>query len=208
VKLVDPNGEHFEVVVEDNTITIKATYYAANDDKKLLQQGINVWKQQSGKYSYVTENGESYTIKFDLSLAEGDYVTSLEAKSAVKTQTSMNYFEILPNVIGEDKEPIRGKCIEGFGIEVSSDHTLAGYNPTRTSAHEIGHSLGCGDTFLLGDLMESGGNGSTIGVNDIRAIMFEAGFGFCGYANISDKNGQCVKSNVSGLFFGKVIQNQ
>ena len=208
VKLVDPDGEHFEVVVEGNTITIKATYYAANDDKQVLQQGIDVWKQQSGKYSYVMENGESYTIMFDLSVAEGEYTTSFDAKSAVKTQTSMNYFEILSDVIGKDKNPIRGKCNEGFGIEVSSDNTLSGYNPTRTAAHEIGHTLGCADTFLQGDLMESGGTGSTVGINDIRAIMFEAGFGVKGYANIGENNGKCVNSNVSIRHFGDVFKNQ
>ena len=208
VKLEDPNGEHFEVVIEDNTITIKATYYAADDDKALLQQGIDFWKQQSGKYSYVMENGESYTINFDLSIAEGSYSNSFEAKSAVKTQTSMNYFEILQNVLDEDKNPIRGKCNVGFGIEVSSDYTLAGYNPARTAAHEIGHTLGCADTFLQDDLMESGGNGSTIGINNIRAIMLEAGFSNCGYANIGNNDGKCVKSNVVGAYFGKVVKNQ
>ena len=208
VRCVDPNGEHFEVVIEENTITIKATYYAANNDKALLQQGIDAWNRLSGKYSYAMGNGESYTINFDLSIAEGDYSNSSEAKSAVKTQTSMNYFEILPNVLDEEKDPLKGKCIAGYGIEVSSDQKLDGYNPRRTAAHEIGHTLGCADTFLPDDLMESGGSGSTIGIHNIRAIMLEAGFGNYGYANIGNDDGKCVNRHVGCSFGGKVIRNQ
>ena len=212
VKLVDPNGEDFVTIIDDKnkTITIKATYYAANKDKKLLQQGIDLWMQQSEKYSYTMEkDGQSipYTIKFDLSIAEGDYATSFDAKSAMPTHQGMNFFEVLPEVKGSDNNPIRGKCISGFGINVSNDYTLAGYDPVRTAAHEIGHSLGCADTFLQDDLMVSGGRGSAIGINNIRAIMFMGGFDNFGFANVGNDNGHSANAHKLGTYFGTVIKN-
>ena len=212
VKLVDPNGEDFVTIIDDEnkTITIKATYYAANKDKELLQQGIDLWMQQSEKYSYTMEkDGQSipYTIKFDLSIAEGDYATSFDAKSAMPTHQGMNFFEVLPEVKGSDNNPIRGKCISGFGINVSNDYTLAGYDPVRTAAHEIGHSLGCADTFLQDDLMVSGGRGSAIGINNIRAIMFMGGFDNFGFANVGNDNGHSANAHKLGTYFGTVIKN-
>ena len=212
VKLVDPNGEDFVTIIDNKnkTITIKATYYAANKDKGLLQQGIDLWMQQSDKYSYIMEkDGQSipYTIKFDLSIAEGEYATSFDAKSAMPMHRGMNYFEVLPEVIGYDKNPIRGKCICGFGIEVSNNYFLIDYSPVRTAAHEIGHSLGCADTFFQDDLMVSGGRGSVIGINNIRAIMFMGGFDNFGFANVSNGNGHSANAHKLGTYFGTIIKN-
>ena len=41
--LVDPDGEDYEAVVdeENKTITITAVYYASNDNKDKLQEGVN-----------------------------------------------------------------------------------------------------------------------------------------------------------------------
>ena len=212
VKLVDPNGEDFVTIIdhESKTITIKATYYAANKDKELLQHGIDQWNQLSGKYSYLMEKeGENvpYTINFDLNVAEGDYATSFDAKSAMPLHNGMNYFEILPTVSDKTGKPIRGKCENGFGITVSNNHELLDYAPTRSAAHEIGHSLGCAESSIRNDLMVSGGLGSDIGIENIRAIMFMGGFDNFGPANVGDGNGHSDNAHKLGTYFGSVIKN-
>ena len=212
VKLVDPDGEDFVTIIdhENKTITIKATYYAANKDKELLQLGIDQWNQQSGKYSYIMEKeGENvpYTINFDLNVAKGDYATSFDAKSAMPLHNGMNYFEILPTVSGKNGKPIRGKCENGFGIKVSNDNTLLDYVPIRTAAHEIGHTLGCAESSIRNDLMVSGGLGFDIGIENIRAIMFMGGFDNFGPANVGNGNGHSDNAHKLGTYFGSVIKN-
>ena len=212
IKLVDPNGEDFVTIIDDEnkTITIKATYYAADKDKKLLQQGIDLWRQQSGKYSYLMESdGEMvpYTINFDLNVAEGNYATSFDAKSAMPLHGGMNYFEILPEVMNREGEPVRGGCEGGFGIKVSNDYTLLDFAPGRTAAHEIGHTLGCAESSMRNDLMVSGGWGTNIGIENIRAIMFMAGFDNFGPANVGNGTGHSDNAHKLGTYWGSVIKN-
>ena len=59
--------------------------------------------------------------------------------------------------------------------------------------------------------MKSGGYGSNIGIKDIRAIMFFAGFDNSGFANVGNGgNGKsCDKLQLGdGCFWGNVIRKQ
>ena len=80
VKLVDPNGEDYEVLIDNSnkTITIKATYYVTKDTKEGMEMGFRYFTLQQQNLSYTMEDGESYSIKFDLSIA-GEYNTWQEA---------------------------------------------------------------------------------------------------------------------------------
>jgi len=210
VKLVDPNGEDFESEIdyENKTITIKATFYTAKCNKGELEKGIALWKEQSGKYAYSIGEGDNktdFTIIFDLKI-EGDFETEDEALSAISTGSSNNIFAVRDNVYNENDEEVRGACVGGNIIYISNH-----YKNSRTAAHEIGHALGCADAFESDDLMKSGGYGSNIGIKDIRAIMFFAGFDNSGFANVGNGgNGKsCDKLQLGdGCFWGNVIRKQ
>ena len=62
--------EDYVVVVDEKrqTITIKAIYYTANDNKSELQEGLDVWNSQSGNF-YHKMNGNNYKVVFDLQVA-------------------------------------------------------------------------------------------------------------------------------------------
>ena len=77
VKYVDPSGEDFDPVVdeENKTITIRATYYTSKENEADLQKALDVWNNQSGQYSYVVGKGkdkQTYTINFELNAQSFD----------------------------------------------------------------------------------------------------------------------------------------
>ena len=211
VKLVDPNGEDFETEIDyDNktiTITIKATYYTANCNKELLQKGVDMWNNQSGMYSYVMGEGDnavSCTIKFELLIAEGNFETDADAFKAMPMGQSSNFVSLIDNVLDDNENEVRGKC-DGKIAYISKNHSLFGFNQSRTMAHELGHTLGCGDMSVRGDLMESGGFGSSISTNDIRSIMYMAGYDNLGAIRVSQ--GKSCDKPQSGDFTGYVRKN-
>ena len=206
VRLVDPDGEHFEVVVEENTITIKATYYTQKDNKQLLQKGLDYWNnEQSGKYSYVTgtgENQKTYTIRFDLRIAEQEFETDDAARSAAELSPSKsnNYVELSVPGYNNKGATTYGNIIQ-LHPEKSSEQTLH---------HEIGHTLGMYDTPLFNsNLMYSKGDKDNVTKVNIkhmlkncfenRTILWCIG----GAKHV----GKCV-SKIGKKFHGKVISNQ
>ncbi|MBQ6072062.1 MAG: RHS repeat-associated core domain-containing protein, partial [Bacteroidales bacterium] len=211
IKLVDPNGEDFETEIDyDNktiTITIKATYYTANCNKELLQKGVDMWNNQSGMYSYVMGEGDnavSCTIKFELLIAEGNFETDADAFKAMPMGQSSNFVSLIDNVLDDNENEVRGKC-DGKIAYISNNQSLSGFNQPRTIAHELGHTLGCGDMSVRGDLMESGGFGSSISTNDIRSIMYMAGYDNLGAIRVSQ--GKSCDKPQSGDFTGYVRKN-
>ena len=198
VKLVDPNGEDYDVVVNDEnmTITIRATYYTANENKEKLQQGLDAWNSQSGKYSFEIgerEDKRSYTINFELTIASGDFETTQDAVAAMPLDGSTNLFSINDN-IGESN---RGIIQDGKNIMVKSDA------PDRTTIHEIGHSLGIGH-FSEG-VMQTGGDGSAITIDNISSSIKGAGMMRIGtYVGKSELEGVDVRSKTQYEMFGKL----
>ncbi len=180
VKVVDPNGEDYEVVVEGNTITIRAVYYTASENKAELQQGLDAWNAQSGVYSYETgkgDNKKTYTINFELTVADGEYNTAT-ASSAFNSDESgfANFVESSTEIYNENGDAINGEAsnnIIHFRPEAS----------TRTMSHEIGHTLGIGDWSLpgpdqedFGQLMTSGGTSDVINKSHIATILSVKGY--------------------------------
>ena len=180
VKVVDPNGEDYEVVVEGNTITIRAVYYTSSENKAKLQQGLDAWNAQSGVYSYETgkgDNKKTYTINFELTVAEGEYNTAT-ASSAFNSDESgfANFVESSTEIYNENGDAINGEAsnnIIHFRPEAS----------TRTMSHEIGHTLGIGDWSLpgpdqedFGQLMTSGGTSDVINKSHIATILSVKGY--------------------------------
>ncbi|MBO4488214.1 MAG: RHS repeat-associated core domain-containing protein [Bacteroidales bacterium] len=161
VKLVDPNGEDYETVIDKDskTITIKAVYYAEDKDKKALQKGVDAWNKQSGKYSLTIENGEfvgTYTINFELTIA------SVDSKNQPDDGIS-NSFETYT-----DETSYSGVTNDGHTIRVRQDA------PERTIIHEIGHTLGNGE-FVSG-VMESGGMSDIILKDNVSETLNQSGF--------------------------------
>ena len=206
VKLVDPDGEHFEVVVEDNTITIKATYYTQKDNKQLLQKGLDYWNnEQSGKYSYVTgtgDNKKTYTIRFDLRIAEQEYETDDAARLAagLSTSKSNNYVELSVPCYQN-----KGATTDGNIIQLHPDKSSE-----QTLYHEIGHTLGMYDIPLFNNnLMYSKGDKDNVSKVNIKHMIkncFENRTFF--WCTSSAKHiGKCI-SKIGNKFHGKVISNQ
>ena len=142
VKVVDPNGEDYEVIIEGNTITIKATYYVTKETKRGVEAAIQNFKEQAPYLSYTSQKGEKYSIQFDLSIA-GEFDTPEQAKRAKESSKDVfaNYC-----IEGETKVPpgeslrALGQTDHGNEITIRTDR-MSDY---RTFTHEIGHSLGFG----------------------------------------------------------------
>ena len=168
VVLKDPNGEDYEVVVDEGkkTITIRAVYYTTKDKEDMLQKGINEWKKLS--FSYVVGKGkekEKYSIKFDLSI-KSDFDNSDDASTAFNEDQSgiANYFQV-----AGIKE--RGETWNGNNITIRND--MAKESDAASIRHEIGHTLGIGE--WSSGLMESAGNGTRVGRRNIQQLMNRAG---------------------------------
>jgi hypothetical protein len=158
VKLVDANGEDYEVVIEGNTITIKATYFVTKDTKKEMEEGIKMWNNTS--FSYKLNDGKKYNLKFDLSIA-GEFDTYEDAYQ--KCKDAKNNGDFSTNVcftgntsVANNGLPALGETEAGFITTINQNKTVK----NRTYAHEIGHTLGIGE--WSSGLMESGGTGTTI----------------------------------------------
>ena len=206
VKLVDPNGEHFEVVVEENTITIKATYYTQKDNKELLQKGLDYWNnEQSGKYSYVTGSGDNkkvYTIRFDLKIAEQEYETDDAARLAANLgpTNSNNYMELSIPVYDN-----RGATTDGNIIQLHPEKFSE-----QTLHHEIGHTLGMYDTPLFNNnLMYSKGDNDNVSRINITHMMKNCFDNRAfHWTDGSPKHiGKCI-TKIGKKYHGKVISNQ
>ena len=189
VKLVDPNGEDYEVVVDDKamTITIKANFYVMKDEKCVLDAGLKTWNSESGNFSYIVgegENAKSYTIQFDLQSIE--CASKEEVTLKASSDKCGNSFSI-EDCVKNDNESIRGSYREG-NIKVSNEFTI--YDLLHASSHEPGHSIGVGD-MRDGGLMESGGDGYTVRTNYVASSLHYAGFNCTGPSDIISPIGGC-----------------
>ena len=208
IKLVDPNGEEYEVVVdnEKKTMTIRAVYYTANENKEKLQKGLDAWNELSGKYSFVTGKGkdkQSYTINFELTIAEGDFETKFDAATAMPLDGKSNLFEITTDFGQGEKvnESAKGITKGGKHIMVKPDA------PNRTIAHEIGHSIGIGH--FPDGLMETGGSGSSISPNNISSSLRGAGIIRMGTSiGTREYEGTDAKSRTQFKMYGEIKRNQ
>ena len=169
VKLVDPNGEDYEVVIDNNskTITIKATYYVTKDAKEGVEMAFNYFTCQEKNLSYTMDNGESYSIKFDLSIA-GEYDTWEMAYSA--WSNSGDKYSNMCRIGETQKENVLGQTESGHYITIRQDCSLN----YRAIAHEIGHTLGFSEWSF--ELMKSDGGQWDMGLHNeyIQQTMIRA----------------------------------
>ena len=201
VKLVDPNGEDYEVVVDEKskTITIKATYYAANEtDYNKLQEGLKAWNDQSGLYSLKTDKGK-YSIKFELDgILDEDAFNDAMRESNEPRGYDKNAFTITSDYKYNDGD--RGLTRNGHVCYVKPDA------PKRTIIHEIGHTLGLGE-FSGDDVMKSGGDSDKITKQHVMSILSFADIycsGSCsGGIQTSRSNSRCEKKGYE-FMIGKI----
>ena len=172
VRLVDPDGEDYEIVVDEKskTITIRATFYTDAESRETLQNGIDAWNKQSGIYSFQIGKGKKsdiYSINFDLSIAkdkDGQYLDPASIQNEQR-RSKYNKFFITDNLT----LTARGETENGHICRVHSEA------PLRTAIHEIGHAIGLGE-FFGNNVMVSGGSDSNISSSNVMEILKHAGF--------------------------------
>ena len=163
IKLVDPNGMDWELIVdhEKKTVTIRAQYAVRDGDVKTYRSAeiaIKKWNDLSGQYALKTGD-EKYTILFDLSVIN---LSEYDDKNVCH-----NTYEIVPefkdmNILGETHQ-------RHIKILESEKYNYI------TSSHEIGHSLGLLHNETMTGLMEedsgkSSGDYSITRYNILRII--------------------------------------
>ena len=172
VVLKDPNGEDYEIVVdeESKTITIRATFYTDAESRETLQNGLDAWNKQSGIYSFQIGQGkksDTYSINFELSIAKDKDGQYLDPASIPNGQRGSKYNQFF--VTDNLTLTARGETEDGHICRVRSDA------PLRTTIHEIGHTIGLGD-FFGNNVMVSGGSDSNISSSNVMEILNHAGF--------------------------------
>ena len=198
VMLVDPDGRDYETVIDEKkgTITIKAVYYTKNANRERVQNAIGEWNDQSGKYSVEFgegENKKSYTVNFELTIAEGNFENDVDARNATPNDKKSNYFDI------DD-----GYCEKHSGKGASNGYNIHSRSivSKRTDVHEIGHTLGLDDSF---GIMETGGFRSNIESSHVSGILNRAGFTILdGAPTYNGARTSRVKENFNLFGFGKI----
>ena len=199
VKLVDPNGEDYEVVVdhEKKIITICAVYFTKNENKEIVQGGLDYWNNQSGNFS-LKQNGKQYTINFELTLAEGDFVSDDDARIAA----TLGYGQATNHIEFSNVANQKGAINNGNLIQLHPEKSTS-----RTLHHEIGHSLGMFDTPFDNNVMKSGGECDVITKQNVRQSVKGYYSNHTYYGGSTTHVGKCV-NYIIGNYYGKIIHNK
>ena len=163
VKLVDPDGKNWKVVVnhENKSITIIALYAVRSNDRESAEIAIKTWNDLSGRYNLKVGN-EKYNIVFDLSLInESEYIESCPYHNSYRLVPQLNK----PDELGTTY--IRRISV----LKAYKDDYLV-------SSHEIGHSLGLEHHVGTSGLMEKDGGRLSghheITKDDILSVIYQA----------------------------------
>jgi RHS repeat-associated protein len=192
ILFVDFDGNDFGIEIVGNTIIIKAVYYVGDKQTKdAMTEATNFINNQSDKYQFVTKDGKTYNIQFQLEVKElkNDEAASEEASK----DNTANYARItgFPVKYGFTKngvpQIILGMCEFGGDFIQLSDGTgasddqkskiLSGMNCTfeeymkSSILEEVLHSLGVShegmEKFSEFDL-------ANFGENAIKGILRQA----------------------------------
>ena len=199
VKLVDPEGEDFEKIIdhEKKTITIQAQFYtidgATEKQKNFLQKALDAWNSCSAVVSIpIEETGETedYTICFNLINNKEKRVAPLNAVSFLPDD---NFDKIFPEYIDA------GGISSGRHIYMRNSS-----NNNQLLAHEIGHCLGMLDhNITIYGLMfwtnSNFGNVSvaSLGCTELGHLLSSCGFKGFEY-NKSIRTGNCINTLLIG----------
>ncbi|MBI1307043.1 MAG: hypothetical protein GC181_10615 [Bacteroidetes bacterium] len=146
---VDQGGRDYEVIIDvaNKTITIHAIFFVNHGDektKKLVQQAVNEINGQSGKYSLLTDEGETYEILFDLQVAEesgrgNNESWENDAGNLVEILDEKTYNRVYNSKKSYDEATSVAITLYG-GDEIDLNEN--GGSDKGTMIHEMLHSLG------------------------------------------------------------------
>ncbi len=92
--MTDNDGKRCKMIMKDNKIIIKATYYSRKKDYKSAYKAVNFWNKQIGK-TYTDKNGKNYQVEFQLTLK----VTSTpQIDAALDKSKEGNSYEIVEDL--------------------------------------------------------------------------------------------------------------
>ena len=176
VRLVDPDGEDFDIEEKGNTLIIKATYFTTSkENREKLLQAAKIWNDQKD-FTYTTKiNGEkrTYNIVFQLSVSEEICASNLDASNKASEEgiSVYNFMENSDQIFNDQGEDIDGQATNQL-IQIRESASI------RTIAHEIGHTLGIGDYHTeSGGLMQTGGTGADVTTSHVCTILAVKSFG-------------------------------
>lgn len=207
VKLVDPNGEDYEVVWDDNTITIKATYYTQNSNQAELNEQLEYWNSLS-KFIFVEGKGKDakqYTIKFDLQLAKNEDGSFMSFETDDAARQAANLGQGKPNNFMEKNF----FSADSYGVTYYGNHIQWDSNKSkaRSLIHEIGHTLGMHHHGISdNNIMYSGGNNVTVSTTNIRQCLKGYFSNYTVWGGSSTHIGKC-QNKISAKYNGRVISN-
>ena len=189
LKLVDPDGRDFEIIInhKDNTIKICAQFICSNateEQQAFLQKAVKSWNLSSFVVSLPGEDGskEDYTVSFDINKGNGPTNT-------VSFIPDM-YYDIMYSNYHES-----GGITDGQNISIR-----ASVSNNQLLAHEMGHCLGLYDTESRKDCLmfaSNTGNEQITMLSSFEQIQLLAG---CGFNNggVSGRSDLCVGTTIIG----------
>ena len=149
IKFIDPDGNDYDEIIDDKSITFKAVIFVTKDSYEAAKASAGILNQQSGKWTYdfAIQEGDqkteyslnvNFNVTVELAEQREGYPTRHALQSALDKnpgETCLNTFEVVP----DDKMGILNNGSTSGGNYIQIKKSRIG---TETGAHEIGHAMG------------------------------------------------------------------
>ena len=149
IKFIDPDGNDYDEIIDDKSITFKAVIFVTKDSYEAAKASAGILNQQSGKWTYdfAIQEGDqkteyslnvNFNVTVELAEQREGYPTRYALQSALDKnpgETCLNTFEVVP----DDKMGILNNGSTSGGNYIQIKKSRIG---TETGAHEIGHAMG------------------------------------------------------------------